>query len=198
MKRFFRWISSRRQERAQRNFDENIIPHFLHTSKYPILTNDQRNFLFRLIYLSKNESLQGTFWWCIQSEKSGEPPQYFITAILPGDGKGHFDRNHPLFKDKQWATVSQTCHMEILDKCDYLTISSFKEEIIDTNLKKTIWTKFSLNQKTFDFYRFNQHHLIRRIIEYFWDKAEKHLASFVFGILGAVLVQIILVLANLK
>ena len=158
-------------------------PSFLFLPSFPSITYHQRELLFKLVRLTREEgSYLGEFWW-----RSDPDEPNIVMQIKPRTTDGNFDPENPVFKGTQWSHVGQQAHMEVLDRLGYVMITPEREY----GTKKEKWRSFAVNQIAFDFDRHAHRPALARLAAVAWDKAQNHLLALVFGVLGALLVELV-------
>jgi len=164
-------------------------PHFLFPPSFPRLTYHQRELLFKLVRLTREEgSYLGEFWWRCDPDKPN-----IVMQIKPRTTEGNFDPENPAFRGKQWSHVGQQAHMEVLDALGYILITP--ERHFGTKREK--WRSFAVNQIGFDFDKHAHRPKLPRMATFLWDKTESHLLALIFGVLGALLVELTKYLSGL-
>jgi hypothetical protein len=148
-----------------------------------------------LVVNAEKETFDGEFQWCIRTDPPSQPPYGIITGFkwVRSEDKGlNFD--DPANKNREWVTVYTKAQMAALEKANYITISQYEDVIKPKNSQnpEEVWRRFALTQQAFDYYLFMKRPLITRIVIYYWDKAENHVLSFVWGLTGAIAIEIIL------
>jgi hypothetical protein len=173
----------RNREKSQEAYIDQEQPPFMYPPSFPRLTHQQRELLFKLVNLTKQEgTYMGEFWW-----RSDPDEPNIVTQIKPRTTDGNFDPDNPMFQGKEWKWVAEQAQMEALDRFRYIVISDEKK--YGSNREK--WKHFAVSQLGFDLYTHAHHSGVRRFLGYIWDKAESHMLAFLFGILGALAVELI-------
>ena len=158
-------------------------PPFIYTPDFPRLTRQQRDLLVKLVNLTLDEGEYiGEFWWRADPD---EPS--IVTQIKPRTVDGDFDPDNPAFQGKKWQWVADQAQMLTLDRLGYVVIS----EIREYGKSKELWRHFAVTQQGFDFYRHLRRPLIVRFFVNAWEMSENHLLAFLFGILGAVSIEVV-------
>jgi hypothetical protein len=202
-------LKKRRAKLRQRAIEKDIPPRFSSTPKYPAITYHQRNLLFQLHRLTKDlAQFSGEFWWCVESKyKNGQGRDFsnLILAIKTTKTDGTFDidrYNYETWNRKQiattsgeydvlaeWHTIFQKSHISLLEKLGYLTISPYHDVKENDDIREE-WTMFSLTQQAFDYIHYQRKPIITKFPDYIWQRAENHLLSLIFGIFGAIIIEI--------
>jgi hypothetical protein len=168
---------------------EEPIQKCLYNNKFPRLTRYQKYLLCNIVQDTLNKGgASGEFWW------RTDPLQPMVyTNIRPKTIDGNLDFNNPAIDPNNLPWVSDMAQMEILDKFGYLHLSP--EMTVGTNQEK--WRRFAVTQQGIDlFIRINSNSFIR-FIQYIWDITESHLLSLFFGICGAILIELAILLLHL-
>lgn len=156
---------------------------FTFTPSFPRLTRHQQDLVIKLVRLTLDEGeYLGEFWW-----RSDPDEPSLVTQIKPRTPDGDFDPDNPIFKGKEWQWVAEQAQMEALDELGYVVISDVREY----GKSKEKWRHFALSQQGFDFYRHMNRPLVARFFVNAWEKSESHLLAFIFGILGAVTIEVL-------
>ncbi len=177
-------IQEFRQDRRQKAFIQQKPPLFIHTPSFPRLTYQQRKLLFKLVDLTISKgTYMGEFWW-----RSDPDDTNIVTQIKPRDQEGNFDPDNPMFQDADWDWVAEQAQMEALDRYGYLVISEEHEY----GSKKEKWRHFAVAQIGFDLFSHAHNSFFHRGIRFIWEKTENHLLALFFGMVGALLVELLL------
>lgn len=183
-KKLKEWLRQKRQK----SFINQKQPTFLYLSSFPRLTYQQRDLLFELVTLTKQEgTYMGEFWWRVDPDDPNT-----VTQIKPCTKDGNFDSANPVYQNKKWKWVAEQAQMEALDRYGYIVITDEKEYGSDCEK----WRHFAVNQLGFDFFSHAHHSYACRFGKYVWDKSESHVLAFFFGVFGALVIELIRILVS--
>ncbi len=184
-----RFLFSLRKENRQKGVPQIGIPPYFHTPSFPRLTHHQRDLINKLVEITrKRGEYLGEFWWRVDPDEPN-----IVTQIKPRTREGNFDPDNPIFQGKEWDSVVQQANMATLDRLGYIVISEVNE--YGSNREK--WRHIAVAQQGFDFYDHIHKPLLFRFAKFISEKSENHLLAFVFGLIGAIAIELIKFIINM-